>query len=155
MALKILYPCPDYCFFRPFKTSPSFISQRDTSSMNTTVHSLQGNNDFETTLAVKILLTRFLLPYFWVSTMLSFKGWWLLDQTLLLQKPTANPAAGAIYSWCWYRPPWPTPCRCPTASCCAHCSGRTSISVASLLKHFYQQIFLQQSCLCTITGGKL
>lgn len=56
MALKVLYPCPDYRFFSNLKTSPSFNFQRDTSSMNSTVRSLQGNSHFETIFVVKILL---------------------------------------------------------------------------------------------------
>ena len=93
-----------------FKTGPSSILQRDTSSMNTTVHFLQGNSDFETTIAVRILLNRFLLTYFQVSTILTFKGRLLLDQTLLLEKPTANLLLLSswyhLYCWCWLRPPW-------------------------------------------------
>lgn len=76
---------------------------------STTVHFLQGNSDFETTIAVRILLTRLLLTYFQVSIILSFKGWLLLDQTLLLQEPTANLLLlSSWYHVCyrhWYRPP--------------------------------------------------
>lgn len=141
MALKLLYPCPDYWFFSTFKTSPSFISQSDTSSMNTTVHSLQGNSDFETTLAVKILLTGFLLTSESVPYSVSKDGGCWIKLYFCRNQKTANPAAGAISSWCWYRPSRPTLCRSPTISCCAHCSGRPSVSVASLLKHFYQDHF--------------
>lgn len=65
-----------------FKTSPF-------------VHPLEGYNkheycislalgDLKATIGVRISLTTFLLTYFQVRTILKFKGWLLLDRTLLL-----------------------------------------------------------------------
>lgn len=62
--------------------------------------------------------------------MLSLEGWWLLDQTVLLQNQQLCHLFLLLV-----QPPWPTPCRSPTASCCAHCSGTASASTASPLEH--------------------
>lgn len=114
--------------------------------MNTRVYLLQGNSGFETPIAVRVLLTRFLLTYIQVSTILSFKGWLLLVQTLLLEKPTPNflllSSWYHLYYWCWHRPPWRADTLWVSSSLLlnAHLPWQHFTSAASPLKHFYQQI---------------
>lgn len=106
---------------------------------------IQGNTDFETPTAVRILLTRFLLTYFQARTILSFKRWLLLDETLLLDKPIAKflcwvPGTISIIGVGTGLSGRLTSCRCPTASYWMTTSpGSTSTSVAPPLKQFYQQ----------------
>lgn len=135
------------------KMGPSFILQRDTSSMNTRVYLLQGNSDFETPIAVRVLLTRFLLTYFQVSTILSFKGWLLLVQTLLLEKPTPNflllmLAQASLASWHLVglqQPPAERPLALEALLPLQLLLWSTSTS----------RFLLQQSCLYTFTDREL
>lgn len=73
------------------------------------VHFLQGNSDFETTIAVRILLTRFLTSSKSVPSSISQDGCCLIKLYFWRnQQPTSSCwVAGTISMiWCWYRPLW-------------------------------------------------
>lgn len=141
------YLCPDSIYF--YVQDKSFI------------HPLEGYNkheycislalgDLKATIGVRISLTTFLLTYFQVRTILKFKGWLLLDRTLLLGNQQ-------LTSWCRVAgvisttdvgtclPAWLTARRSPVTCCWTPASaGSAATSVPSPAKQFYHEVVVEK-----------